>query len=198
MSECVAGSPCAAQPAEPARPDLHDPINLVRKVARRYAPAARRLGIDVEDQVGEGYVGLVRACEVFGPADGYELSTIAWRRISAAIIRALQQQRGRRLRRLPVIENDEGEVGAYDPPDERHTVEAGTSEDVHWLLAQLPPRQALILRQYFGLGDGNPRSLSQIAHDLGICRSRAQVLFSQAMATLRTLAAADFFRAGVR
>src|SRR6266496_3972151 len=69
---------------------------LVYKVARRY----QGYGLDLEDLVQEGNLGLMRAVDKFDPQRGYKFSTMAWWWIQQAITRAIQDT-GRTIR-LPV------------------------------------------------------------------------------------------------
>ena len=69
---------------------------LVWQIARRYADA----GMDVEDLVQEGNIGLLHAIEKFDPDLGYRFSTYATWWIRQAVSRALSEQA--RTIRVPV------------------------------------------------------------------------------------------------
>ncbi len=69
---------------------------LVQKVAWRY----QGYGLDLEDLVQEGNIGLLRAIEKFDPARGFKFSTMAWWWIQQAITREILNT-GRTIR-LPV------------------------------------------------------------------------------------------------
>jgi RNA polymerase primary sigma factor len=65
-----------------------DPLDhqaLVVSIAGRY----RGRGLDFEDLVQEGNLGLIRACRAFRPGDGLRFSTLATKAIRRAIWRAL-------------------------------------------------------------------------------------------------------------
>jgi RNA polymerase primary sigma factor len=53
------------------------------------------------------------------------------------------------------------------------------------LLATLSEREAGIVRLRFGLTDGQPRTLDQIAHVYGVTRERIRQIESKTMAKLR-------------
>lgn len=69
---------------------------LVYKVAMRY----QGHGLDLEDLMQEGNIGLMRAVDKFDPARGFKFSTMAWWWIKQAITRAIQD--ASRTIRLPV------------------------------------------------------------------------------------------------
>ena len=69
---------------------------LVHKVAKRY----QGYGLEYEDLVQEGNIGLMRAVDKFDPTRGFKFSTMAWWWIQQAITRAIQDT-GQTIR-LPV------------------------------------------------------------------------------------------------
>lgn len=69
----------------PPRPQAKDHIALVHSIARRY----RNRGLDYDDLVQVGCLGLMRACEDFEPQRGYRFSTYAAWWIKQAICREL-------------------------------------------------------------------------------------------------------------
>ena len=65
-------------------------LRLVYKLARRYAKVGLKAGLDYEDLVQEGRVGLIVAVDKFDPARGFKLSTYATWWIRQTIHRGLQ------------------------------------------------------------------------------------------------------------
>jgi hypothetical protein len=59
------------------------------------------------------------------------------------------------------------------------------TEGIEAALASLPPRDARVLRLYFGLDDGRARTLEEIGAMLGVTRERIRQLRDRALARLR-------------
>jgi RNA polymerase sigma factor (sigma-70 family) len=60
-------------------------LRLVRHVAKKY----RGRGLDLEDMVGEGYLGLITAAEKFDPGRGVKFSTYASYWIAQTILKSI-------------------------------------------------------------------------------------------------------------
>lgn len=82
--------------AAPAiRPEEH--LGLVYREAIRVARHRYALGFSgpehaAENFIGDGYLGLVKACEAFDPSRGFKLSTMATPRIRGAILDAIRNE----------------------------------------------------------------------------------------------------------
>jgi RNA polymerase sigma factor (sigma-70 family) len=72
------------------KPNPLEHIGLVRSIALARRDCARRRGLDLDDLVQSGYVGLMMACKQFRPELGYEFSTYATYWIKNLVIRTLQ------------------------------------------------------------------------------------------------------------
>ena len=59
------------------------------------------------------------------------------------------------------------------------------THDIELALATLPPRDAKVLRLYFGLDDGNSRTLEEIGRMMGVTRERIRQLRDRALLRLR-------------
>jgi RNA polymerase primary sigma factor len=59
------------------------------------------------------------------------------------------------------------------------------SADIEAALASLPPRDAKVLKLYFGLEDGNSRTLEEIGRMMGVTRERIRQLRDRALMRLR-------------
>lgn len=66
-----------------------------------------------------------------------------------------------------------------------HTMASSQSSDIETALDSLPPRDAKVLRLYFGLDDGQPRTLEEIGRMMGVTRERIRQLRDRALVRLR-------------
>jgi RNA polymerase primary sigma factor len=65
------------------------------------------------------------------------------------------------------------------------TLDNNRTEELYSALNALPPRDARVIRLYFGLDDDEPRTLEQIGRMLGVTRERVRQLRDRALKTLR-------------
>ena len=68
------------------------------------------------------------------------------------------------------------------------------TEGIEAALASLPPRDAKVLRLYFGLDDGQARTLEEIGKMMGVTRERIRQLRDRALTRLREGAVGDRLR----
>ncbi|PKL93132.1 MAG: RNA polymerase subunit sigma [Gemmatimonadetes bacterium HGW-Gemmatimonadetes-1] len=66
-----------------------------------------------------------------------------------------------------------------------NTMANSQSSDIEDALDSLPPRDAKVLRLYFGLDDGQPRTLEEIGRMMGVTRERIRQLRDRALIRLR-------------
>jgi RNA polymerase primary sigma factor len=67
---------------------------------------------------------------------------------------------------------------------EARAMERFLAEEVQRALASLPPRDARVLRLYFGLDDGREHTLEEIGGMLGVTRERVRQLRDRALKRL--------------
>ena len=60
-----------------------------------------------------------------------------------------------------------------------------TVSDLETALASLPPRDAKVIRLYFGIDDGRARTLEEIGRMMGVTRERIRQLRDRALKQLR-------------
>ena len=90
----------------------------------------------------------------------------------------------------PTREGDGGErmerftIGEQESTDSS-TMQNSQTSDIEAALAVLPPRDAKVLKLYFGLEDGNSRTLEEIGRMMGVTRERIRQLRDRALLRLR-------------
>lgn len=180
---------------------------LVGAIAHSY----QYLGIDRQDLIQEGMLGLNRAIHKFDPAKGFRLSTYARCAIERHIQRAVAVQR-KQLGSANsngwqnIAESLNSLVAGYEasevldfvpdrgPQPEEIVAQLQQSELMAKLMEELPDTQRKVLRLLYGLEDGVFRSLSQAADELGLSRGKIRWEHSQALKTMmRSKALRAFF-----
>ena len=162
----------------PARAKLieHN-LRLVVYIARRF----ENTGINIEDLISIGTIGLIKAVGTYKPAKNIKLATYASRCIENEILMYLRKNANRR-----------GEVSLDEPLNtdwdgnelllsdvlgtESDVIEKPLEDDVDRDLllravAQLPQRERTIITMRFGLGGGRERTQKEVADLLGISQS---------------------------
>jgi RNA polymerase primary sigma factor len=72
-----------------------------------------------------------------------------------------------------------------DKATDAATMAKSRTDDIEAALATLAPRDAKVLRLYFGLDDGNSRTLEEIGRMMGVTRERIRQLRDRALLRLR-------------
>lgn len=152
-------------------------LRLVVYIARRF----ENTGINIEDLISIGTIGLIKAVNTFRPDKGIKLATYAARCIENEI---LMYFRGQKKLQGEVSLNEALDTGPEgdalylgDVVGEEDTMleELQSKEDrrlLHQLLArELTPREADVLRRRYGLDGHLPQTQRQVAAHYGISRS---------------------------
>ncbi|HTK42207.1 MAG TPA: RNA polymerase sigma factor RpoD/SigA [Gemmatimonadales bacterium] len=74
---------------------------------------------------------------------------------------------------------------ASDEGTDAATLAKSRTSDLETALASLPPRDAKVIRLYFGLDDGRARTLEEIGRMMGVTRERIRQLRDRALKQLR-------------
>ncbi|MGH7540777.1 MAG: sigma-70 family RNA polymerase sigma factor [Gemmatimonadota bacterium] len=171
-------------------------LRFVVSVARRY----RGRGLSLADLVNEGNLGLLRAAERYDETRGVRFITYASWWVRQSILQAIARSAGPRdrvgpLERLSLDEPIGGEAGATladlvaddrDDPPERRMRRRALRYAVDASLTELPAREQLVLRLYFGLDGEPPLPLSEVGRRLGVTRERTRQIKERALARLRS------------
>ena len=152
-------------------------LRLVVYIARRF----ENTGINIEDLISIGTIGLIKAINTYQPAKNIKLATYASRCIENEILMFLRKNAGRRVE----VSFDEPLNTDYDGNELLLSDVLGTEADVVMrpleddvdlcLLASaldtLSPREREIITLRFGLGGGKEQTQKEVADRLGISQS---------------------------
>lgn len=186
---------------------------MVHALAQRLRREMTLTG-DLEDLVAYGYGGLLEAHRRFDPERGVRFQTFAYHRVRGAMLDGVRQ-----MAELPRRAHERRETGDAPPPTaaprgldraftrlstaftgptptqgrygaenpEALVLQHETMARLLGALASLPPRQRALLRGHYFEG----RRLDHVAEELGISKSWASRLHTQALARLRTALSAS-------
>ena len=167
-------------------------LRLVAHIAKKYA----RSGMDTDDLVSIGSIGLMKAVDTFRPESG-RLSSYAARCVENEILMALRSGRKNRANVSlfgPVgTDKDGGEVrlmdvlpSQEDAVDDRveRKVEAGRA--LHALSTSLDDREKQVISLRFGLDGSDPLPQREVARRLSISRSYVSRIETAALRKLRS------------
>ncbi|MDI3269981.1 MAG: RNA polymerase sporulation sigma factor SigK [Bacillota bacterium] len=152
-------------------------MRLVVHVVKKFEST----GEDMEDLIGMGAVGLIKAIETFRPEKGTRLATYAARCIENEILmhlRAQKKTRGEVFLQEPLgTDRDGDEISLLDrlAADEEGIAEkvgrAWEAEEVQRMVSRLPSRERAVVVLRYGLYDDQPRTQQEVSSLLGISRS---------------------------
>lgn len=167
-------------------------LRLVVHIAKKYSSGVR----DNEDLISLGTIGLIKGINSFNPSKGTRLATYAARCIENEILmlmRANKKSQGEVSLNDPIGTDKEGNqillmdiIGA----DEEDVIrEIDTREKIKKLYYNienlLDKREKEIIKLRYGIIDGNPRTQSEIAEEMGISRSYVSRIEKKAIQKLR-------------
>lgn len=177
--------PCLCSASVPERDRdalVEGHLALVHFCAGRY----RGRGVDHDDLVGVGWLGLLRAAELWDPSRGARFSSYASLWIRALMRRAIDEERdavGRGVGGRDFGPDDVPDPRAVAPPEA--ALEAERRAWVREALRRLHPRHRRVVELRFGLDGGGPRTLEEAGAALGIGRRRAHQIERSALERLR-------------
>ena len=170
-------------------------LRFVVSTAKRY----RYRGLPLADLVNEGNLGLLRAAERFDESHGVRFVSYAIWWIRQAIVQAIARNaeagdRGGPRKRVsldePYTPNSPTPLCEFVPDDrsdtpEQRVLRGGLRDALDSSLTDLPEREEVVLRLYYGLDGDAPATLRQVGERLGVTRERTRQIKERALARLR-------------
>ena len=176
-----------------------------------------RIGMQFEDLIQEGNLGLIIAAFRFDPSRGTRFSTYAVHWIRQKIRRALSENSnlirwpyykvpdiiranlngrygdlavGERFV-TPLLEEEMREIEQWEDdtslPTERLSFTRADTAYLSILLKMLDPREARVIRMRYGLSGAEPMTLQQLAEEMDLTRERVRQIERDALQKLRKL-----------
>lgn len=168
-------------------------LRLVAFIARRYEnpPTA---GVNIEDLISIGTLGLIKAVNTFRSDKNIKLATYASRCIENEILMYFRKVSGKQEVSLdePLNTDWDGNelllsdvLGSDDPPVGQELEDAEERVALRRAVARLEPRERLIIELRFGLGGRQEQTQSEVAELLGISQSYISRLEKKILRKLR-------------
>ena len=166
-------------------------LRLVVYIARRF----ENTGVNLEDLISIGTIGLIKAVNTFRPDRNIKLATYASRCIENEILMHLRKIAGRRSE----VSIDEPLSSDWDGNELLLSDILGTEPDsvmrpleddvdkmlLHRALGHLPPRERQIISLRFGIGTPKALTQKEVADLLGISQSYISRLEKRIIARMR-------------
>jgi RNA polymerase sporulation-specific sigma factor len=166
---------------------VQDNMGLVYTLVNRY----RRRGLEKEDLVQEGTIGLMSAALTFDAGLGSAFSTWAfawvWQRLRRVYLR--HRKHAHVIRETDFRRPDDGTlwdfVGEPDPPDARQMREGDSADLARLMKHLLSERYQLVLSMRYGLFGHEPWKLKDVAAQFGVTAQCISEIEARALEKLR-------------
>jgi len=172
-------------------------LRFVTQVAVKY----QGMGIDLEDLIAFGRIGLIEALDKYDPKRGTRFITCAVWYIRAEIQKALNELS--RTVRIPSHHKvKKGSIGLDTEESEKIALEKEVSEldkqdlkhELESILGTLKPREREALTRFYGIGWEYAQFMEQIAEEMRITNERARQLVRRAEDSLKRMSNIDMLR----
>jgi RNA polymerase primary sigma factor len=178
-------------------------LRLVMLIAKEY----RDKGLDYEDLIEEGNVGLASGARRYDPARGAKFSYYVAMWIRQAMLAAIaksgkvvsipfdkftKSNRAKKDERLGLESNEAHKIDCTATPldkvfglsDAEASVQA-TNTEVEDLLRTLDSSESFIMRNLYGLGGGDPLSLKEIGELMQVSKNKVSEMRDEAIKKMR-------------
>ena len=176
---------------------IHAHLLMVVNIARQY----QRPGVEMLDLIQEGNIGLIKAVDMFDPAQGNRLSTLAFYWINKHIQRFLNHEPddivsldmeicdgAETLVLSDTIEDRPSILGGQTIPHIDAVMEHEEMQrQVREMLSRLPEREQEVLRLLYGLDDYPELSRKEVAKVIGVSAAQVSRIKIKALQTLHNM-----------
>ena len=170
---------------------IHAHLLMVVNIARQY----QRPGVEMLDLIQEGNIGLIKAVDMFDPAQGNRLSTLAFYWINKHIQRFLNHEPEDLVSLDMEITDGSETLLLSDTIEDRHNLLGGQTiphidaemdheelqRQVREMLSRLPKREREVLRLLYGVDLRRSYSVSEVAKMLRLSKVRVCQLRNRAL-----------------
>lgn len=157
---------------------IHAHLLMVVNIARQY----QRPGVEMLDLIQEGNIGLIKAVDMFDPAQGNRLSTLAFYWINKHIQRFLNHEPDDLVSLDMEITDGAAILLLSDTIEDKGTILGGQTiphidavmeheemqRQVREMLSRLPRREREVLRLLYGLDNYPVLSRNEVAQIIGV------------------------------
>ena len=157
---------------------IHAHLLMVVNIARQY----QRPGVEMLDLIQEGNIGLIKAVDMFDPAQGNRLSTLAFYWINKHIQRFLNHEPDDLVSLDMEIYDGSETLLLSDTIEDKGTILGGQTiphidavmeheemqRQVREMLSRLPKREREVLRLLYGLDNYPVLSRNEVAQIIGV------------------------------
>lgn len=163
--------------------DARDHLGLAMKIALKYRRWGELRGMGAEDLEHVAVLGLLQAIRHYDPGRGVKFATFAFTVASRVVMGAIRRQRI--WNPLPLSATDDGERDTEPASPE----EPSYLEELRGLLDLLPPLSRALVERHYGLYDGRPWTMKQLARDFDMSAGQVDKLLTNALRSMRRHAA---------
>jgi len=166
-------------------------LRFVVKVAAQY----RGKGLELDDLISEGNIGLMKAAAKFDASRGTRFVNYAVVQVRQEIERALDRQNGRQSGRQPMSVDAPMKgrsnmsllsvlVNADSPMADRRVYSEAIENAIEFALLSLSERERRVVDAFYGIGREH-ETLAEIAEDMELKRERVRQIRDRALRRIR-------------
>ena len=161
--------------------DMKEHEGLVMDIAKRF----QGCGVELDDLIQVGKIGLLHALRNFDQSKGMAFSTYAHSCIRGQCLNEVNRNKLEEpgVQSLSSMEND----ADFDIPDASPARNTDVKTIIDRFLPELSEREQTVLKMRYGIGTAQAETLKDIGDRLGLTKERIRQIESGALNRLRTM-----------